>query len=202
MSKVKQRAAICQEGRKETRNGAHLGGRNVHGGGEGVVGRLRPVDVVVGVHRVLAAQLTACAAVVKGVDECEGKNWRKKARGGRQQCRRKEEERKTAAVARCENNKKGNDSKPVVKAAGARTGQLDGAVGHDLVGVHVRLRAGARLPDAQRKVLVQLALDDLLQKGGKGGGHEGCNTGQERWESRLQCNAGEGGTRTHTHKGV
>ena len=36
-----------------------LGHRDVHGGGEGVVGRLRPVAVVVGVHRVLRAQRAA-----------------------------------------------------------------------------------------------------------------------------------------------
>ena len=36
--------------------------------------------------------------------------------------------------------------------------QLDGAVGDDLVGVHVGLGAGPRLPDYQREVVViQLA---------------------------------------------
>ena len=41
-------------------------------------------------------------------------------------------------------------------------GQLDGAVGDDLVDVHVRLRAAAGLPDAQREVVVELAGDDLV----------------------------------------
>src|SRR5205085_9930803 len=36
-----------------------LDGGDVHGGGEGVVGRLRLVDVVVGLDRLLAAHLTA-----------------------------------------------------------------------------------------------------------------------------------------------
>ena len=41
------------------------------------------------------------------------------------------------------------------------TGKLVGAVGDDLVGVHVGLRAGARLPDHQREMVVQFAVDDL-----------------------------------------
>ena len=36
-------------------------------------------------------------------------------------------------------------------------GQLDGAVGDHLVGVHVGLRAAAGLPDAQRELIVELA---------------------------------------------
>ena len=40
--------------------------------------------------------------------------------------------------------------------------QLDGAVGDHLVGVHVRLRAAAGLPDAQREVVVELAGDHLV----------------------------------------
>ena len=67
---------------------------NVHGGGEGVVGRSRHVDMVVGVDGLLGA-------------------------------------------------------------LGAAQ-HLDGAVGDDLVGVHVGLGAGARLPDDQRKVVEQL----------------------------------------------
>ena len=39
---------------------------------------------------------------------------------------------------------------------------LDGAVGDDLVGVHVRLRARAGLEDDQREVVVELAGDDLV----------------------------------------
>ena len=77
-----------------------LGGGDVHGGRERVVRRLRHVDVVVGVDRLLAAQLAA--------------------------------------------------------------GQLDGAVGDDLVGVHVRLGAAAGLPDAERELVVELPVDDLV----------------------------------------
>src|SRR5256714_355185 len=43
-------------------------------------------------------------------------------------------------------------------------GDLDGAVRDDLVGVHVCLRAAARLPDAQGEVLVQLPLDHLVRR--------------------------------------
>lgn len=42
------------------------------------------------------------------------------------------------------------------------TRQLDGAVGHNLVRVHVRLCARARLPDSQGKMLVKLALNNLM----------------------------------------
>jgi hypothetical protein len=38
---------------------------------------------------------------------------------------------------------------------------LNGAVGDDLVGVHVGLGAGAGLPDNQREVIQQLTLGDL-----------------------------------------
>jgi hypothetical protein len=41
---------------------------------------------------------------------------------------------------------------------------LDGAVGDHLVGVHVRLRAGTRLPHHEREVVVELAVDDLLRR--------------------------------------
>jgi hypothetical protein len=51
-------------------------------------------------------------------------------------------------------------------AAALAAGQLDGAVGDDLVGVHVRLGAAAGLPDAEREVVVELAGDDLV--GGAG----------------------------------
>ncbi len=70
--------------------------RDVHGSGEGVIGRLAPVDVVVRVHWVLASHLAA--------------------------------------------------------------GNFNGAVGDDLVGVHVGLGAGAGLPDHQREVVIQLAI--------------------------------------------
>ena len=89
-----------QQAPAQRRRGGH-----VHGGGKGVVGRLRPVDVVVGVDGRLAAE---CAA-----------------------------------------------------------GQLDGAVGDHLVGVHVRLRAAAGLPHDQREVVVEFAGDDLV-----GGAHD------------------------------
>jgi hypothetical protein len=38
---------------------------------------------------------------------------------------------------------------------------LDGAVGDDLVGVHVGLGTGAGLPDDQREVVIELARCDL-----------------------------------------
>ncbi len=46
---------------------------------------------------------------------------------------------------------------PIVPA-----GELDRAVRDDLVGVHVRLRAAAGLPDDQREMSVELASDDLV----------------------------------------
>ena len=39
---------------------------------------------------------------------------------------------------------------------------LDGAVRDDFVGIHVRLRAGARLPDDEREMVVELAVHDFL----------------------------------------
>lgn len=39
---------------------------------------------------------------------------------------------------------------------------LDCPVGDDFVHVHVRLRAGASLPDDKREVIIELALDDLV----------------------------------------
>lgn len=47
-------------------------------------------------------------------------------------------------------------------AAHGAAEDLDGAVADDLVGVHVGLRAGARLPDDEGKVVEQLELLDLL----------------------------------------
>ena len=40
--------------------------------------------------------------------------------------------------------------------------QFDGAVGDDLVDVHVGLRAAAGLPDAQRELVVEFAGDDFV----------------------------------------
>src|SRR5437868_5460001 len=74
----------------------------VHHGGEGVVGRLTVVDVVVGVDRLPGADRAA--------------------------------------------------------------GELDGAVGDDLVGVHVGLRATAGLEHHQRELPVELAVDHLLRR--------------------------------------
>jgi hypothetical protein len=45
---------------------------------------------------------------------------------------------------------------------------LDGAVGDHLVGVHVGLGAGAGLPDDEREVIVELAVDDFLRGGDDG----------------------------------
>ena len=42
--------------------------------------------------------------------------------------------------------------------------QLVGAVGDDLVDVHVGLGAGAGLPDHQREMVVELAVDDLVRR--------------------------------------
>ena len=79
-----------------------LGHRDVHGGREGVVRRLRHVDVVVGMDGLLGAHDPAA--------------------------------------------------------------ELDGPVGDDLVGVHVGLRAAARLPDAQRELVVEVALGHLARR--------------------------------------
>src|SRR3984893_1200435 len=48
--------------------------------------------------------------------------------------------------------------------------QFVGAVGDHLVEVHVGLRAGAGLPDHQRKVIVELAVDHLLRGADDGAG--------------------------------
>ena len=78
-----------------------LGRGDVHRGREGVVGGLAAVDVVVGMHRRLAAALAA--------------------------------------------------------------EQLVGAAGDHLVGVHVGLGARAGLPDHERELVVELAVDHLLR---------------------------------------
>ena len=77
-----------------------LRGRDVHGGGERVVGGLRHVDVVIGMNRLLRSQFAAR--------------------------------------------------------------QFDGAVGDDLVDVHVGLGAAAGLPDTQRELVVEFAGDDFV----------------------------------------
>ena len=51
-------------------------------------------------------------------------------------------------------------------AAHLAAGDFDGAIGDHLVDVHVGLRAAAGLPDAQRKMIVELAGDDFV--GGAG----------------------------------
>ena len=99
----RQRVTQGGHGRNDLVNDGFCSG-DVHRGGEGVVGRLRPVDVVVGVHGRLAAEHAA--------------------------------------------------------------GHLDGTVGDDLVGVHVGLRARAGLPHAQREMVVELPVDDLLGRSG------------------------------------
>ncbi len=47
-------------------------------------------------------------------------------------------------------------------------GDLVAAVGDDFVGVHVGLRAAARLPDNQGEVVVELASDDFIAGGADG----------------------------------
>src|SRR6266851_4123387 len=47
-------------------------------------------------------------------------------------------------------------------AAHDPAGDFDGAIGDDLVDVHVGLRAAAGLPDAQREVLVEFSGDDFI----------------------------------------
>ena len=89
--------------RGQQARGQLLGGGDVHGRREGVVGGLRHVHVVVGMDRGLG---THHAAV-----------------------------------------------------------ELDGPVGDDLVGVHVGLGPAAGLPDAQREVVVELAVGHLAGRG-------------------------------------
>ena len=48
--------------------------------------------------------------------------------------------------------------------------QLVGAVGDHLVEVHVGLGAGAGLPDHQRKLVVELAVDHLARRADDGAG--------------------------------
>ena len=50
-----------------------------------------------------------------------------------------------------------------VFAAQLAAGELDGAVADDLVYVHVRLRAGAGLPHAEREFAVECASDNLIR---------------------------------------
>jgi hypothetical protein len=77
-----------------------LSRRNVHRCGKRIVRRLRHVDVVVGMHRLLRTHLAAR--------------------------------------------------------------KLDRTIGDDLIHVHVRLRAAARLPDSQGKLVIQLAGNDFI----------------------------------------
>ncbi len=51
-------------------------------------------------------------------------------------------------------------------AADDAAGELDRAIRDDLIRVHVRLRPAAGLPDEERKVIVQLALDHFVRRGG------------------------------------
>ncbi len=81
--------------------GQNLVGRNVHGRRKGVVGRLRLIDVVVGVQEFLLV-------------------------------------RKVAAVRNV------------------------APVGDDLIGVHVRLRTRTRLPHNQRKLVVELSVQNFV----------------------------------------
>ena len=77
-----------------------FGGGNVHGRGKSVIRRLRHIDVVVGMDRILRPKHAP--------------------------------------------------------------GQLDGAIGDDFVGIHIGLRAAARLPNAQGKFVIQRAGDDFI----------------------------------------
>ncbi|MFF0628841.1 DUF6531 domain-containing protein [Streptomyces sp. NPDC004296] len=54
------------------------------------------------------------------------------------------------------------DERGLVLATQFPAGQLDGAVADHLVGVHVGLRPGARLPHVEREVIVQSARDDFV----------------------------------------
>ena len=54
----------------------------------------------------------------------------------------------------------------IVRVAKFCARQLIGAVGNDLVRIHIRLRARAGLPDHQRKMLVELARDHLVASPG------------------------------------
>ena len=98
---VIQRVAQLLQGGHQAVDGFLTGG-NVHGGGEGVVGRLGAVHMVVRVHRLLGAD------------------------GAAQ--------------------------------------HLDGAVGDHLIGVHVGLGAGARLPDDEREIVVELAFGHFQRR--------------------------------------
>jgi NADPH:quinone reductase-like Zn-dependent oxidoreductase len=64
--------------------------------------------------------------------------------------------------------------------------QLDGAVGDDLVGVHVGLGAAAGLPHHQREVVVELAGDDLV--GGAGRPSSGRRTSMGPTSMGAQAN--------------
>ena len=95
---VEDIAELQDGGNEAAEELAHRG--QVHGGGKGVVGGLRAVHVIIGMHRLLRAHLAAQ--------------------------------------------------------------ELDGAVADHFIGVHVALGAAARLPDHQRKVVVELACYHLV----------------------------------------
>ena len=86
--------------RRDEAVGDFLGAGDVHGGREGVIGRLRHVAVIIRVHRLLGAHLAA--------------------------------------------------------------EYLDGAVGDDLIRIHVGLGAGPGLPDDKGEVLIELAVDHFV----------------------------------------
>ena len=66
------------------------------------------------------------------------------------------------------------------------TGEFDGAVGDDLVGVHVGLRPASGLPDAKGKVIVEVAVDDVLG----GGDDEVAHFGVELLEGHVGLGGG------------
>ena len=102
-----QRAQQFAQRRNEV-GGDALGRRDMHRGRERVVRRLAHIDVIVGMNRLLGAELAAQ--------------------------------------------------------------QFVGAVGDHLVEVHVGLGAGAGLPDHQRKMIVELAVDHLARGADDGAG--------------------------------
>lgn len=102
-------AELCDSGNESVDE--LFGGGDVHGRGEGVVGRLGHVDVVVGMNRFFGSHDSA--------------------------------------------------------------GDFNGAVGDDLIGIHVGLGAAPGLPDAERKMVIEFSGDDfvggLFDEGGEFG---------------------------------
>ena len=64
--------------------------------------------------------------------------------------------------------------------------QLIGAVGNDLVDVHIRLRAAAGLPDGKREVAVERAVKDLVTGGLDGTGAAGVEHAELRIGARRR----------------